>query len=628
MLLLRALRTAGWPLVLSLLALHLLSSLVPAAVAVTTATLVERVASASTQELFDVAAGPLVAFGVALLVGHAAGTAATPLETLVGARINGAHRAGLVRAVAGSATIGALEQPHAQRLVRNARADPQSWTERTPAHGALEQLQLASLVCGVTASCAVLAGHAWWLVPAVALPALFGAWLRGRQQEAFSRFWLAQSAEGLRCATWQEAVVQPGEGKDLRVFGLQEWTVRRIGTHVRAMFTPVWAAQVRNARLQWITFLLVAGPLAAAFAVVAGDAADGAESVAALTAVLTASWAVYESTWHVSPRNTHGGIATLRAGRELRALVAGDDGPPPPARAREGHAGPPAPPASPARPASPAPSARGRAAGGPPEVRFEGVSFRYPGASATVLDGLDLTIRPGELLAIVGLNGAGKSTLIKLLSGLYRPTGGRITVDGTDLAELGPDAWRRRITVVFQDFVRYHLSAADNVVLGQAAVPRDEKALQAAARDAGLGPVLERLPRGWETPLARTRTDGVDLSGGQWQQVVLARALYAVRTGSSLLVLDEPTAHLDVRTEFEVFDRLARRRAEASVVLISHRLSTVRQADRIVLLQDGRIAESGTHEELIARDGRYAELFAIQAERFRRGYEDRIEEGE
>jgi ABC-type multidrug transport system fused ATPase/permease subunit len=216
----------------------------------------------------------------------------------------------------------------------------------------------------------------------------------------------------------------------------------------------------------------------------------------------------------------------------------------------------------------------------------------------------------------VGLNGAGKSTLIKLLAWLYQPTGGRITADGVDLDKIGPEAWRERISVVFQDFVRYQLSAADNVTLGNAAVPKDELALKAAARDAGFDEVVDRLPHGWDTPLSRSRSSGVDLSGGQWQQVVLARALYAVRTGAQLLVLDEPTAHLDVRTEFGVFERLAAHKGDATVVLISHRLSTVRKADRIVLLDDGRIAESGTHDELIALGGRYAEMFAIQAEAF------------
>ncbi|WP_238012925.1 ABC transporter ATP-binding protein [Dactylosporangium sp. AC04546] len=149
-------------------------------------------------------------------------------------------------------------------------------------------------------------------------------------------------------------------------------------------------------------------------------------------------------------------------------------------------------------------------AGRAPLIRFEGVGFRYPGADRAVLDRLDLDIRPGELLGIVGLNGAGKSTLIKLLAGLYEPASGRITADGTDLAGVDPGAWRQRISVVFQDFVRYHLSFADNVVLGNGAVPRDERALAAAARDAGLADVLERLPSGWDTPLPRSRTGGVD----------------------------------------------------------------------------------------------------------------------
>ena len=159
-------------------------------------------------------------------------------------------------------------------------------------------------------------------------------------------------------------------------------------------------------------------------------------------------------------------------------------------------------------------------------------------------------------------------------------------------------------------------------------VEPDLSVLAAAAKDAGLQPVLDRLPGGWETPLARSRTGGVDLSGGQWQQVVLARALYALNTGAELLVLDEPTAHLDVRTEFEVFQRLAKRRNDASVVLISHRLSTVRLADRIVLLSGGRITESGTHDELMAANGDYARMFIIQAARFRQGYRNANEEDE
>jgi ATP-binding cassette subfamily B protein len=263
-------------------------------------------------------------------------------------------------------------------------------------------------------------------------------------------------------------------------------------------------------------------------------------------------------------------------------------------------------------------------------VRFEGVGFSYPESTRPVLRGLDLEIKPGELLAVVGLNGAGKSTMTKILAGLYEPVAGRVTVDGADIRDLGYEAWRTRLSVVFQDFVKYPLSARENIVLGRRGLQGGDldAALEQAARDSGFDQVLKRLPLGWDTPLSKTREHGVDLSGGQWQQVALARALFAVRNGAQVLVLDEPTAHLDVRTEFEVFARLADVAGHASVVLISHRLSTVRQADRIVLLDGGRIVESGSHDELIELGGGYAAMFAVQAERFRSGFEDVLEEGE
>jgi ATP-binding cassette subfamily B protein len=241
------------------------------------------------------------------------------------------------------------------------------------------------------------------------------------------------------------------------------------------------------------------------------------------------------------------------------------------------------------------------------------------------MKGLDLEIRPGETLAVVGFNGAGKSTLIKLLAGVYRPTSGRITGGGIDIAEHGQ--WSAHLAIVFQDFIKYPLTVAENISLGFPGTP-DPELIRTAIGDAGFGDVVARLESGIDTPLDRSRTGGTDLSGGQWQQLALARALYRIGCGAKILVLDEPTAHLDVRTEHALFDRLAALTEGITTVLVSHRLSTVRRADRIVLLADGTVAESGTHAELIALDGTYAHMYRLQAERYRSGFDDRLEEGE
>ncbi|MEJ3745677.1 ATP-binding cassette domain-containing protein [Actinomycetes bacterium KLBMP 9797] len=597
--LLRALRAAGPGLLTAMVLLMVVSSLVPAATAVALAVLVNRVAGAAATELTTVAAAPLVAFAVVLFVGHALQAVRGPLFFLAEARIDGAHRADVARLTATSPTIAALERPDVQRLIREARADPENWTERSPGQGGIAQLAVVERGIGLVAAAALLAAYAWWLIPLLILPAVGYQQLNRRGAVLWLDTWRQGIVEGMRAGVWQDAITSPADGKEIRVFGLADFAVGRADRHIRGMFEPVWGLGNRLMARQWQQGLLVLVPVAVAYLAVAVAAARGQVSVGVATAVFTASMAVYQ----VFAGDVHslvGAVGGLRAYARLEKELA-----------------------------APAPVAtRATVADAPPLVRFEGVHFGYPGAERPVLTGLDLEIRPGELLGLVGLNGAGKSTVIKLLAGLYEPTAGRITADGVDIADLGPAAWRARLAVVFQDFVRYHLSAADNVALGHASVPRDEAAIEAAARDAGLDAVLDRLPDGWRTPLARSRTGGVDLSGGQWQQVVLARALYAVRTGARLLVLDEPTAHLDVRTEFDVFERIAAHKAGATVVLISHRLSTVRRADRIVLLDGGRITESGSHDELMARGGGYAEMFAIQAERFRRGYDDRIEEGE
>jgi ATP-binding cassette subfamily B protein len=250
------------------------------------------------------------------------------------------------------------------------------------------------------------------------------------------------------------------------------------------------------------------------------------------------------------------------------------------------------------------------------EIRFEDVDFAYPGSERPILDRLNLTIPAGRCTAIVGLNGAGKTTIIKLLARLYEPTVGRILVDGQDVRSFPVPDWRRQIGIIFQDFNRYELTAAENIGFGAIEMAGDRDRVREAARRAGILSALERLPGGLDTPLARQYRGGAELSGGQWQRVAIARSIFAIENGASLLVLDEPTAALDVRAEAAFFDKFVDVTRGTTALLISHRFSSVRHADNIVVLAGGRIIEQGSHEELMSADGRYAGLFRLQAERF------------
>ena len=240
------------------------------------------------------------------------------------------------------------------------------------------------------------------------------------------------------------------------------------------------------------------------------------------------------------------------------------------------------------------------------EIRFRDVTFAYPGG-APVLDGFDVAIPAGSSLAIVGQNGAGKTTLAKLLCRLYDPQSGSIEVDGVDVRDLGLDSWRARLTAVFQDFIHFELSLRDNVAPGGA--PTEE--VLAALKGAGATQLADL-----DTVLARGYDGGTELSGGQWQRVALARALCAVQLGAGVVLLDEPTAQLDVRGEAEIFDRILAATRQCTTILISHRFSTVRHADRICVLEHGKVVELGTHDELIALGGRYRTMFELQAQRF------------
>jgi len=247
-------------------------------------------------------------------------------------------------------------------------------------------------------------------------------------------------------------------------------------------------------------------------------------------------------------------------------------------------------------------------------IEFRGVGFRYPESDEWVLRGIDLKILPGEKIALVGHNGAGKTTLVKLLSRLYDPTEGTILIDGTDIRELDPLDLRQKIGVIFQDFVRYHLPVSENIGFGQIeAVDRMDKIID-SARKSGADAMIGNLPQGYQTMLGRWFHGGHELSLGQWQRVALARAFMR---DAEILVLDEPTASLDAQTEYEIFQHFKELTDGKMAILISHRFSTVRMADRIVVIEGGRVAENGSHEELLRREGIYARLFSMQAEGYR-----------
>jgi ABC-type multidrug transport system fused ATPase/permease subunit len=430
-------------------------------------------------------------------------------------------------------------------------------------------------------------GLAWLVLWPVVLFAMQREYVRAGQV-GYGLSSALRRAEYLR-----DLAITPAAAKELRIWGMLDWLVAGFDRAWRTAIEPVWRVRRPRARVLFGASGAVLAINLLSFGLLAYAATRGDLSLAAL-AVFTQALAGANTFMAFDDHNAYLSYAAVSVPKILdldRRLAA------------EHHAGTRSVPAT-------APAER---------IRFEGVRFSYPGADRDVLSGLELSIPAGRSLAIVGENGAGKTSLVKLLCGLYRPTGGRITVDGADLAGLDPAGWRSRVAVLFQDFARYQLSAADNIELGAQAWAGDRERLRAAADRAGALALVESLPGGWDTVLSREYAGGVDLSGGQWQRIALARAMFAVQAGARVLVLDEPTAALDVRAEAELYERFLELTGGLTTILISHRFSTVRRADRIVVLAGGTVVEDGTHDQLLAAGGRYAEMFTLQAARFVEG---------
>jgi ABC-type multidrug transport system fused ATPase/permease subunit len=443
---------------------------------------------------------------------------------------------------------------------------------------------MVEMIGGIT-SALILVGYKWW-----ASIVLAGAWLATHWLLRESAVWRDRNTDEVRGAqrdadyAYRLAVDAPAS-KELRLFGLAGWTIDRfILKRTRLHELQYAATRLRERPVIWSILVVVSGNVLV-FWSLANAAATGHLSLGeAITYIQSAvgvsmiafggfSWALDGASAPVA--------AVLRLGAAMQRvgnLPIGD------------------------RPADGKPAR---------EIRLRDVTFAYPAGGSTlgapVLEHFDLRIPAGSSLAIVGQNGAGKTTIAKLLCRLYDPQSGSIEIDGVDLREFDLTSWRSRITAVFQDFIRFELPMRDNVAPGGA----PDSILYAALEAAGAANLA-----GLDTVLARGYDGGTDLSGGQWQRVALARALASVKLGAGVVLLDEPTAQLDVRGEAEIFDRLLAATRQCTTILISHRFSTVRQADRICVLESGKVVEIGTHDQLMAQRGRYRTMFDLQAQRF------------
>jgi ATP-binding cassette, subfamily B, bacterial len=452
---------------------------------------------------------------------------------------------------------------------------------------------LGTRLTGVGAFVVLLTWRPW--VPfVVAGSFVLMAWTFTRWVDvSFDRVMQTEAGPRRRATYLRGLLTGSAAAKEVRLFGLADWLLERYRFTWLSAMAELWPLRRRGLRPVYLSCLATALSIGGVLVLLALDVADGLVGVAAVVTLIQAVLRMEAFGILGDPQRALGQYAATVTGLvELRheaGLPSTDLGPPPGAISSTDSAG-------------------------ALSVELKDVTFTYPTRTEPTLSGLSLEIPAGQSVAVVGANGAGKSTLIKLLCGLYRPDSGTVTVGGNDPSEAIQGM--PRVAAIFQDFVRYHLPLRDNVGLGAVAARNDQPLLDKALVDAAGGVLLKRV--GWDTILSAEYDGGTDLSGGQWQRVALARALAAVAGGAGVLILDEPTAALDVRTEAALFDRFLDMTAGVTTILVTHRLSSVRHAERIVVLDPEQgIVEDGSYDELMATDGQFAALFRLQAGRFR-----------
>ena len=516
---------------------------------------------------------------------HLAESARTALGRALGRRVTGRLGERVMMAASEPTTIAHLEDP--VYLSRLGRARGDGTIDMPPGEAVFGFSTKASMWVTSIGSAALLARVTWGLglIVFAIFVVIHSRLVRNYRIAVIET--VNQTEKLRRTSYLRDLPTTPGAAREVRVFGLAAFFRDAYQSAWRPNMVQVWQRR-REHRLFVVVVVVVTGltvasvfyylgGLAATGGTTVGDLAIGGLAVRALLQVLRAD-----------DDDLRIGFGAKAAAESFAfPVVASPD--------RTDHVSWPAPVAT---------------------ISCEDLHFRYGGAADEVLHGLNLAIPAGQSLAIVGLNGAGKTTLARLIAGLDAPSGGRVRIGGTAIEDANRRSWQRQVVAVFQDFGRYELTVRDNVAYGCLAQADDEEGLRAVAGQAGLLTFIEGLPGGWDTVLSSGFAGGVDASGGEWQRIAIARALFGLRHGARLLIMDEPAASLDARAEAQLYDTFHELTAGATTVAISHRFGTVRKAERVVVLDHGQIIEDGAHEDLITADGRYAELFRLQAKRF------------